>query len=466
MRTQDDEDERSIDSFASQRLHIQNQINRYFCGRISVAPRALAALQGAWREDSGFGYGILAVSIFEALLSVSPIALTTLFQAGLPVEKLFSVFQHGETGPAPLVENTLDYIFRGVPSDHLAAKAVYPRRCKAATNIWKTRVLTEADLLQAFFQTAYRGPEVFNEKVEVTRFTTDVGHRLIDAGLIDSDAAIETWDGEAGTYRARSIAAEQFRRITKQLRSIPGIDASHDLFQFALWQDAKGKLRVRPFGVGILSRDTPEYLHEGQTLVFREGILQPVNTVSPDLTEETLLEFEDMINSRACDESQFQNFFTQYPEFLAGIDYKQVHPQLVLFSEDTRNMVPDFILEPLDSRFCDLLELKRPYEELVTHLRNGSRRHFRAVVSEALAQLEEYKRYFDSPRNRQAFHQRYGLQAYNPKTILVIGRRHHFKGDIHRQELKTLLPKDMELLTYDDVLQRARRYHSCLIGRR
>ncbi len=186
--------------------------------------------------------------------------------------------------------------------------------------------------------------------------------------------------------------------------------------------------------------------------------MQPASAVSPTFSEDSIAFFEDMINSRSCSESEFQRFFASHPEFLAGIDYRQAHPQLVLFSEDGRDMIPDFILEPLQSRFCDLLELKLPYEELVTRLRRGSRARFRSMVTEAVAQLSEYSRFFESAKNREVFQASYGIHAYNPRMILVIGRRHHFESDMQRQELKDLLPSRLDLWTYDDLLARARVY--------
>src|SRR5258706_190110 len=103
-----------------------------------------------------------------------------------------------------------------------------------------------------------------------------------------------------------------------------------------------------------------------------------------------------MMNSESCTELDFQRFFIKNPIFLAGLDYKQIHPQVVLFNRDGPNLIPDFLLEPMDTRFCDLLELKLPYGDLVRRLQSGSRSRFRSTVAEALAQLTEYRKYFDS----------------------------------------------------------------------
>ena len=131
---------------------------------------------------------------------------------------------------------------------------------------------------------------------------------------------------------------------------------------------------------------------------------------------------------------------------------------MVLASDENDNLIPDFFLEPLDSSFCDIVELKLPYTEMVRRLRSGKRVRFKAFVNEAIAQLNEYQRFFDNIQNRNHFHASYGLTAYRPRMILVIGRTHHFKSDIERHELKTLLPRDLELWTYDDLLSKARLY--------
>lgn len=201
-------------SYEKQRYEIQDEVNRFFRRRISVAPRALAALQGAYRNEwEPDQYFIESASIFEALLTVSPSALLSLFRIGVPVEKLFSSAKR-DVGPAALAPNTLDWIFKGQGK----------RRCVTATHIWKTKTLTETDLLKAFLQTAYVGPRLWREMVELTRYTSGVGDILIDAGFIDEKAAEEKWDGEPGTYRARSIGAQQFRTIAERLDSIQAVD--------------------------------------------------------------------------------------------------------------------------------------------------------------------------------------------------------------------------------------------------
>lgn len=443
---------------SSQRTQIQETVDLFFGRRVDIAPRAMAALQGRWRaRDVGDGcYYTFPLSVFEALLTVSPTSLTLLFEAGVAVEKLFSTTSLDSSALSPLPVETLEDIFHGLRREDFTL----PPLCKAGQQILETAKLSEIDLLRAFLQTAYTGPRTFSEKVDVGMYTTDVGDRLQDVGFVNSGEVVEEWDGGYGSYRALSGAAERYLNLAEKAESIQIADPSHDLFQFALWLDANGSIRVRPFGVGTLGTLAPTYLQNNQSFVFREGIFQPRSSFPP-FKDDVIALFEDMLNAQTCSENDFQQFFSKHPYFLEGLDYKQIHPQLALYNENGSKLVPDFMLEPMSSDFCDLLELKLPYEHLVRRLRNQNRVRFRSLINEAVSQLNEYRRYFESKQNREEFHKQYGLSAYRPKMILVIGRRNHFRSDVERLDLRELLPKDLEIWTYDDLLNRALKYQSC-----
>lgn len=455
----------------TQRTEIQSQVNRFFRRHIDISPRAMAALQGRWCEEGpefGYPYFIPALSVFEGLLASSPSCLALLFEAGIPVEKLFSSGE--QEGPGFVPRQTLDWIFRGHRENYeWKTHKMKLKICSSASAVLKKRSLTELDLLSAFLQTAYTGPLTFSEKVDyglLSKYLTGVGACLLEACSLDAEKVIEKgeeWNGETDSYRARSVAAQCLKYLPDKIKKIEIADPSHDRFQFALWLDTEGSVRIRPFGVGSLGSLEPSYLKTDQRYVFREGIFQPVSSIFPGFSKDVILELEEMLNSKVCSEQDFQGFFERYPEFLMGLDYKQIHPQLVLYNDDGPNFIPDFMLEPMPSEFCDVLELKLPYQPLLRRLRKKSRVHFRAVISEAVSQLMEYRRYFESKQHRKEFHARFGLKAYHPKMILVAGRKHDFKSDFERQELRCLLPKDLEIWTYDDVLARAKKYQECIV---
>jgi hypothetical protein len=113
------------------------------------------------------------------------------------------------------------------------------------------------------------------------------------------------------------------------------------------------------------------------------------------------------------------------------------------------------MLEPLDG-FADVLDLKLPGVPLVTGRRD--RLHTTAHVTDAIAQVREYRAYFDDPLHRQAVQDRYGLQAYRPTVAVVIGRDPGPARDTF--ELRRVwddLPGHVRIMTYDQLLQQVRR---------
>jgi hypothetical protein len=77
---------------------------------------------------------------------------------------------------------------------------------------------------------------------------------------------------------------------------------------------------------------------------------------------------------------------------------------------------------------------------------------------EGVAQLMTYRDWFDDRRNRERFRSAYGLTAFRPRVVLVIGRRRSFYDDIERMRLESMLPSGVQLKTYDDIVARARQW--------
>lgn len=311
-----------------------------------------------------------------------------------------------------------------------------------------------------FLETVYLGPIRFGTDPFINDRLNVLGHILLGCGFVQENQIIEKYDPVRIKYSAVSVAAKRLKELKKFVARIPIADPSHDLYQFALWQEPGGAIRFRPFGVGVLSRSPDSIVAEGKSYICREGIFQPL-THAGAFSIDAIAELEDLINSSNAAEFHFQRFFTEHPEFLTGLDYSRAHPQLVLYNEIGRNRIPDFMLEPMSSEFCDLLELKLPYEAMVRRVRSRGHARFYDFIDDAITQLIGYRRYFEDAANRKDFHRRYGLSAYHPTMILVCGRRHHFKSDLERSELRQLLPEDLRLWTYDDLLDRARRFHAC-----
>jgi hypothetical protein len=184
---------------------------------------------------------------------------------------------------------------------------------------------------------------------------------------------------------------------------------------------------------------------------------------SPRLPEDTLRELEHLM-ARDAREAAFQAFFEKHPEILiagTGARYKSVHCQLVLTPEDGSNsLIPDFFLERLDIGMLDILDLKRANVALRRRVTNRNR--FRDAVMDVVSQLERYRNFFEDRGNRQRFKSAYGLEAYRPRVIAIMGRDADYYQDIERVRLEGLLPSHFELLTYDEIMRRVRNLRSLL----
>jgi len=144
--------------------------------------------------------------------------------------------------------------------------------------------------------------------------------------------------------------------------------------------------------------------------------------------------------------------------------YQNIHPQLVLHTDEGQRLIPDFFLERIDSDLSDICDLKRPTAELVRKQRHRTR--FRDAVMEGVAQLDHYRNWFEDRANRESFKERHGFTSYRPRVVLIIGRRHSYYDDIERLQLESNLPTWVRLTTYDDVLIRVRQWQQLAFRRR
>jgi len=241
--------------------------------------------------------------------------------------------------------------------------------------------------------------------------------------------------------------------IAAQLESWVSPDPSYGDQQFIIYHDGKS-FRILPFGVFNRCQLSESPLPDGSLWIARGNVIQPKSVFS----DEALEWLEHLINNSAK-ESEFQLFFEKHPEFLLALgNYKAIHPQLILHEEPSNTLIPDFFLEKMNSDFCDIVDLKRPTAQLV-RLQKG-RIRFRDRVIEAIAQLEHYRNWFDDKTHRDAFYSRYGLKAFRPRIVAIIGRRQNYYDEVIRVKLESSLPGWVSLLTYDDVLDKAKQWRN------
>jgi hypothetical protein len=183
-------------------------------------------------------------------------------------------------------------------------------------------------------------------------------------------------------------------------------------------------------------------------IIFKPGR----STTKGFFTRDQISELEELINNPKVDEHDLQKFFERNPEFLRIHSHSRIYPQIKLETDEEHVLIPDFFLHGATDRL-DICDIKLPSVKISAGILN--RRRFSAAVFEGVAQLRNYRNYFDDPKRREGFFQKYGLACYKPSLYLVIGRSKDFNSYIERRDCE-LDFSDVEVLTYDDLLKTAK----------
>jgi len=181
-----------------------------------------------------------------------------------------------------------------------------------------------------------------------------------------------------------------------------------------------------------------------------------------------LLELDDLLRTfkerakllRKQPETIFQDFFNQprHAHMLYQGLFTANYPKVPLPVPGRRPLQPDYLqssrpLSSLGSR-GGVLDLKRPDACLLTKGRHSS---LGAEIFRAVAQLQDYRDRLDSgdPAVAAAQFQRMGCVLRQPLMSVVIGlRRDYDPDDLRHQEETMLEPLEVQLITYDDIIQR------------
>lgn len=188
--------------------------------------------------------------------------------------------------------------------------------------------------------------------------------------------------------------------------------------------------------------------------------------------KEGLQTFEEYLDQQSeITEPQWQIFFKNNSWIFGyGLDYRflsilQREASVSSVDLDGKNQVKsDYLLA--DSSFTVLVELKRPDTPLFEKDKNRSEswrlsKDLTYAVSQILAQKAKWEIKSQTPQfdgNGDRIEQ----ETFDPKTILIIGRKDQFLGStkedlIKRRtfELYRRNSKNIEILTYDEVFERA-----------
>jgi len=95
-------------------------------------------------------------------------------------------------------------------------------------------------------------------------------------------------------------------------------------------------------------------------------------------------------------------------------------------STDPKSSSPDYLMQRKDGYF-DILDLKTSMLKYNSLTRGGkSRCRFNAYVSELIAQLIGYERYFKRDKNSKWVYDTHGIKIQNPRLIGIVGNYDNF----------------------------------------
>jgi len=159
--------------------------------------------------------------------------------------------------------------------------------------------------------------------------------------------------------------------------------------------------------------------------------------------EEDIRTFSHMINDSDIKEKDIQTFLENHPYFF-GTNYLRIEPH----KRSGETNIIDFRLIKNDGSF-DLLELKLPTVKLFI----GDKKNKSHKLNRAIEQMQEYVKWYQMHGD---YNNTVEEQTFNrPNGILVIGRYRKDERDRILEENASLI--NIEILTYDDLLQRGRQ---------
>lgn len=287
-----------------------------------------------------------------------------------------------------------------------------------------------------------RGSEVISAKglahktamLERRLFESDQDKFFIEAFLYDST--------RLNQLRKRSYLdqAEAFKKF------VSSIHANSLLVEFVMASNGD-KIVLSPYhGHAIHNVETKREA----ILVGRPAVI--ARTTRMAFAEEISI-FEQLINSKNVKERHIQRFLEDHPNFLRGLNYQNVYPQIVLERDGDGSLIPDFILEPFDGAFCDILDIKLPNQAM--YVGGKDRGQLASGLHAVAAQLREYAAYFEQERYRRFVSERYGLRIYRPRLIAVVGRDIKQMADDQFRRAITAYD-NLQFMTFDELIRHAK----------
>jgi len=184
---------------------------------------------------------------------------------------------------------------------------------------------------------------------------------------------------------------------------------------------------------------------------------------SSDVFAQQLLSLAD----QAVDEQIIDDFIRQHGHLFAkALNCRNALPQVRLKWIDPppgtqiKESVPDYLMER-DDGYYDILDLKKGLLRRGIVKGRPSRRRFGVDVSDLIAQLSGYRKYFGAKANQDWALEHYGVRTNKPRLIRIVGNYDTCsRGDV--DDVLEQYRDDLVLLSYADVVDLLRRRTSPL----
>jgi len=212
-----------------------------------------------------------------------------------------------------------------------------------------------------------------------------------------------------------------------------------------------GRYRVGP-ALTPRERDKEGYLYYGPA-DQRGGYY----TVDRDIVgiQYEVEQFEVLINNPDVSELDLQRFFVENPHFLIATRLLQPLPHVALVDRGGKVLIPDFVLKPIVASIRDsnweVLDLKLPQAKLLAGPRDHVR--FSRDVVQAIAQVKDYKDYFEDPRNSDQVQLILGHRLRHPRLGVLIGRLPSSVTEVEELEKQQTREPGVRIVTYDEILE-------------
>jgi len=201
---------------------------------------------------------------------------------------------------------------------------------------------------------------------------------------------------------------------------------------------------------GEIERLKTDILRMQKTLEATPKLIKEYRKVKIPDYEKHIEEFENLINN-SKKERELQRFLTEHP-WLLGLEYETCKPQKIAPGQRY-----DFYIEKYDG-YADIVEIKKSNDKLFNN--EGK---ITPVFSRAIQQIIDYIDDAIYYGNNKRLSEKLKFNFLKPKGILIIGRR-----DSNTERIKNLgyYFHNIEILTYDDVLDRGKTILSHLLNKR